>query len=209
MLPIASVNPTKTIAVLALGNLMHGDDGVGLHLLLALESQSQELAAECEARGIDLRWIEGGTLGLELTHSLESVDYLLVLDAVAMQLTPGTVARYEGDSLYQLPVGRSVHLMGLSDLLVAIQLLGNAPREVILLGVEPASTAWGLEMSAEVTAALPLLMGVAKKQIVAWMESSERAGCSGTCACASAGNCRSDREIRASVDLIGREGLHD
>ena len=187
MPPIANPSSIRTIAVLALGNLMHGDDGVGLHLLRALESQSHELAAECEARGIDLRWIEGGTLGLELTHSLESVEYLLVLDAVAMQQTPGTVARYEGDSLYQLPVGRSVHLMGLSDLLVAIQLLGNAPREVILLGVEPASTAWGLEMSAEVTAALPLLMGVAKKQIVAWMESSERAGCSGTCACASAG----------------------
>jgi hydrogenase maturation protease len=195
---IANAGPTKTIAVLALGNLMHGDDGVGIHLLRALESQNREFTAECHARGIDLRWIEGGTLGLELTHSLEGVEYLLVLAAVAMQQTPGTVARYEGDSLYQLPVGRSVHLMGLSDLLVAIQLLGNPPREVILLGVEPASTAWGLEVSTEVMAALPLLMGVAKKQLLAWTESS-KGGCSGSCGCASAGRCHSDEELQASL----------
>jgi hydrogenase maturation protease len=193
---IDKASPTKTIAVLALGNVMHGDDGVGIHLLRALESQNREFTAECHTRGIDLRWIEGGTLGLELTHSLEDVEYLLVLDAVAMQQTPGAVARYEGDSLYQLSVGRSAHLMGLSDLLVAIELLGNPPREVILLGVEPASTAWGLEMSAEVTAALPLLMGVAKKQLIAWTESS-KGGCSGSCGCASAGRCRSDSDVHA------------
>jgi len=197
MLPNANATRTKTIAVLALGNLMHGDDGVGIHALRALEAEDRALTAECEARGIELRWIEGGTLGLELTHSLQGVEYLLVLDAVAMQQAPGTVARYEGDSLYQLPVGRSVHLMGLSDLLVAIQLLGNPPREVILLGVEPASTAWGLEMSTEVTAALPLLMGVAEKQIHAWMESSERGRCTGSCGCASEGQCRSEQEFWA------------
>ncbi|HTU49245.1 MAG TPA: hydrogenase maturation protease [Acidobacteriaceae bacterium] len=196
---IANAEGTKTIAVLALGNLMHGDDGVGIHLLRALESQNPKLTAECEARGIELRWIEGGTQGLELTHSLDGVNYLLVLDAVAMQQTPGTVARYAGDSLYQLPVGRSVHLMGLSDLLVAIQLLGNPPREVILLGVEPESTAWSLEMSAQVTAALPLLLGVAKKQIVAWMESSEHGRCSGSCGCVSAGQCHSGKELHASL----------
>jgi len=199
MPPISNASPAKTIAVLALGNLMHGDDGVGIHVLRALEAENFALTAECAARGIELRWIEGGTLGLELTHSLEGVEHLLVLDAVAMQQASGTVARYEGDSLYQLPVGRSVHLMGLSDLLVAIQLLGNPPREVVLLGVEPASTAWGLEMSAEVTAALPLLMGVAMKQIHAWMESAEHGRCHGSCACASAGPCRSDQEFRATL----------
>lgn len=199
MAPIANVSPTKTIAVLALGNLMHGDDGVGIHLLRALETQNCALTAECEARGIDLRWIEGGTLGLELTHSLDGVEYLLVLDAVAMRQAPGTVARYAGDSLYHLPAGRSVHLMGLSDLLVAIQLLGNPPREVILLGVEPASTAWGLEMSAEVTTALPLLMGVAEKQIREWMKSSELGRRTGSCACRSAGQCGSDKEFPAAL----------
>ena len=197
MPPIANPRPVHTIAVLALGNLMHSDDGVGIHLLRTLEARNSLLTAECQTRGIDLRWIDGGTLGLDLTHSLKGVEYLLVLDAVAMQQVPGTVARYEGDSLYQLPVGRSVHLMGLSDLLVAIRLLGDAPREVTLLGVEPASTAWGLEMSAEVTAAVPLLIGLAEKQIVAWMELPAQRQCTGSCGCRSAGQCRSETEIDA------------
>jgi hydrogenase maturation protease len=199
MIPIANATRTKTIAVLALGNLMHGDDGVGIHLLQSLQAQSSALIAEAEAHGIDLRWIEGGTLGLELTHSLQGAEYLLVLDAVAMQQAAGTVARYERESLYQLPVGRSVHLMGLADLLVAIRLLGDAPREVVLLGVEPASTAWGLEMSAEVTAALPLLMSVAEKQIHAWMESSDAGGCDGSCGCGSKSQCCSDKVPPASL----------
>jgi hydrogenase maturation protease len=177
----AIASATRTIAVLALGNLMHGDDGVGIHLLRALEAQSTGLTAELKAQGIDLKWIEGGTLGLELTHWLRDVDYLLVLDAVTMQQPPGTVARYEGNSLGQLPAGRSVHLMGLSDLLVAIQLLGNSPRQVVLLGVEPASTAWGLGMSAEVTAAMPLILGVATKQIHTWMETPELTCCGERC----------------------------
>lgn len=197
MPPMADATGAKTIAVLALGNLMHRDDGVGIHLLRGLEAKNREFTARCQAQGIDVRWIEGGTLGLELTHSLQGVEYLLVLDAVAMQQEPGTVARYEGDILYRLPVGRSVHLMGLSDLLVATRLLGNPPREVILLGVEPASTAWGLELSPQVAAVLPLLMGVAKKQVVAWVESSKRGECHGLCACASAGQCQSEK--RASL----------
>ena len=43
MPPIANPSSIRTIAVLALGNLMHGDDGVGLHSLRALESQNREL----------------------------------------------------------------------------------------------------------------------------------------------------------------------
>lgn len=195
----ANATRTKTIAVLALGNLMHGDDGVGIHLLRSLQAQSSALIAEAEAHRIDLRWIEGGTLGLELTHSLEGVDYLLVLDAVAMRQAPGTVARYAGGSLYQLPPGRSVHLMGLADLLVAIRLLGDAPREVVLLGVEPASTAWGLEMSSEVTAALPLLMSVAAKQILEWMKLPGDEGCDGSCSCGSKSQCCSDKVLPASL----------
>jgi hydrogenase maturation protease len=199
MMTTANATHTKTIAVLALGNLMHGDDGVGIHLLRSLQAQSSALIAEAEAHRIDLRWIEGGTLGLELTHSLEGVDYLLVLDAVAMRQAPGTVARYEGGSLYQLPVGRSVHLMGLADLLVAIRLLGDAPRQVVLLGVEPASTAWGLEMSADVIAALPLLMSVAAKQILEWMKLPGDEGCDGSCGCGSKSQCCSNNVPPASL----------
>lgn len=166
---------SETIAVLALGNVMHSDDGVGLHALQAMQRERQSLTAKCEDSKTNLRWIEGGTLGLELTHHLDGVDRLLVLDAVEMFRTPGTVSRYEGDSLYQLPVGRSVHLMGLSDLLVAVRLLGNEPRTVVLLGVQPASTEWGLELSPEVAEALPLLMGAAEQQILDWLVTEEPA----------------------------------
>lgn len=171
----------KKIAVLALGNLMHADDGVGIHALQRMEVDDQELVARCRESNAALQWIEGGTLGLELTHALSDVDCLLVLDAVEMDLAPGTVARYAGESLYRLPAGRSVHLMGLSDLLTAIRLLGNEPGDIVLLGVQPASTEWGLELSTEVAAALPLLMRAAENQIVSWMEPAKDDGCRKDC----------------------------
>jgi hydrogenase maturation protease len=162
----------RQIVVLALGNLMHSDDGAGIHALHALRSKSAAHMDGFEASGIDVRWIEGGTLGLELTHYLAHADDLLVLDAVEMKRPPGTVALYSGDVLLKLPIGRSVHLLGLSDLMTAIRLLGNEPRDVVLVGIQPGSTEWGLQLSSEVQAGLPLLITTAEKQIQSWSNCS-------------------------------------
>jgi len=115
-----------------------------------------------------IRVIEGGTLGLDLLESLRGVTHLLALDAVDVGAAPGTIVRFEGEALDGLPISKSVHLLGFADLMGALQLMGAAPAEVVLLGVQPESTDWGTELTPAVADAQPELMAAALAQIALW-----------------------------------------
>ena len=156
------------IALLGLGNLMRTDDAVGMLTLRELEERGR-LPHE-------IRVIEGGTLGLDLLESLRGISHLLVLDAVDTGVVPGTLLRFEGEEIDNLPVSKSVHLLGFSDLMCALRLMDAAPTEVVLLGVQPTSTEWGTVLTPEVDLALQTLMQSALKQLTQWkVEMSETA----------------------------------
>lgn len=150
------------IRVLGLGNLMRTDDAVGMLTLRKL-TQDRRFPREIEV-------IEGGTLGLDLLHDLYGVSHLLVLDAVDTGAAPGTLARFSGQELARLPTSKSVHLLGLSDLINALRLMEASPTEVVLLGVQPESTDWGTTLSPIVEAAQNDLVEAALKQLAQWSE---------------------------------------
>jgi hydrogenase maturation protease len=64
-----------------------------------------------------------------------------------------------------LPGKGSVHQMGVADLLVALRVLASRTPEVVLLGVQPASTDWGTELSPAVAAVLPALADAAVAEL--------------------------------------------
>jgi hydrogenase maturation protease len=149
------------IALLGLGNLMRTDDAIGMLALRKLEEHGR-LPAE-------VRVIEGGTLGLDLLDSLRDISHLLVLDAVDTGVVPGTFSRFEGEEIDALPVSKSVHLLGFSDVMCALRLMDAAPAEVVLLGVQPASTDWGTVLTPEVVPAQQPLMQSALDQLSRWV----------------------------------------
>lgn len=148
------------IALLGLGNLMRTDDAVGMLTLRRL--------AECGGLPLGVRVIEGGTLGLDLLESLRGISHLLVLDAVDTGVVPGTLLRFEGEAIDTLPVSKSVHLLGFSDLMCALRLMDAAPVEVVLLGVQPASTEWGTILTPKVFPAQQTMMQAALEQLMHW-----------------------------------------
>src|SRR6516164_5044813 len=150
------------LAVLGLGNPLRQDDGVGIHAVRMLSVDSR-LPREVQI-------IDGGTLGLNLLPSLRGVSHLLALDAVDTAASPGTVSRFAEAKLMGLPISKSVHLLGFADILGALSLLDEAPREVVLLGIQPGSTEWGLTLSPIVDAALNDLVEAALIQIVNWLD---------------------------------------
>ncbi len=81
---------------------------------------------------------------------------------------PGTLMRFEGQELDDLPVSKSVHLLGFSDLMGALRLMDAAPAEVVLLGVQPASTDWGTVLTPEVEPARHALQQAALEQLAQW-----------------------------------------
>ena len=145
------------VVVLGLGNILHSDDGVGPQAIGRLRQDPRVLD------GVSL--IEGGTLGLELLTYIWDCSYLLVLDAVDVGQPPGTLVRMSSQELQALPGQGSVHQLGVADLLVALRILANRTPEVVLLGVQPASTEWGTELSPAVAAVLPALADAAVAEV--------------------------------------------
>jgi len=146
--------------VLGLGNLVHSDDGLGVHAIQILQQDPRI------PPGVVL--MDGGTQGLTLLTHLSSFERLLVLDAIDAGQAPGTVIRLEGPALRNLPGKPSVHQLGFADLLVALELLGETPEEIVLLGVQPLSLEWGAEVTPPVREALRSLPDLVLDQLARW-----------------------------------------
>jgi hydrogenase maturation protease len=147
--------PGRKIVVLGVGNLIMGDEGLGVRCIERLD------AAGALPAGVVT--IDGGTSTHELLGDLEDLDLLVIVDAVAGG-APGALIRLEGDRIPQAFSNKlSPHQHGINDLLANLQLLGRAPRRVVVHGVTPAKIALGLELSAEVEA----IMGELGARVVA------------------------------------------
>jgi hydrogenase maturation protease len=141
---------TGRIVVLGVGNLVMGDEGLGVRCVERLE------AAGALPAGVVV--IDGGTSTNELLGDLEDLDLLIIVDAVAGGGAPGTLVRLEGDRIPAAFSNKlSPHQHGINDLLATLQFIGRAPGKVVVLGVTPGRMELGFELSPEVEAALPEL----------------------------------------------------
>ena len=154
-------NPASPVTVIAIGNPLLSDDGVGIR---ALEHLGSERYAPINARLLD-----GGTFGPELLAQISSCRKLLFLDAIDVGAAPGSLVRVELDGS---PVAHShktsMHDLGIYELLDDLRLLGEVPDEVVMLGVQPAKIQLGTDLSCEVEAAVPALAEAATRQILEW-----------------------------------------
>jgi hydrogenase maturation protease len=148
--------PGKTV-VLGLGNLLHADDGAGAQAI-------KRLREDARVPG-DVSLVEGGTLGLELLPYVWDCSRLIVIDAVDVGETPGTVVKMSGEELNSIPGKSSAHQLGVSDLLVALRMLAERQPQVVLLGVQPESTEWSTELSPPVAASLDSLVEAAIREL--------------------------------------------
>jgi hydrogenase maturation protease len=82
------------------------------------------------------------------------------------------LSQFADAEVVSLPVSKSVHLLGFADLLGALKLLGESPEKVVLLGIQPKSTDWGVRLSPAVDAALSDLVQASLAQISSWTEST-------------------------------------
>ena len=139
----------KTV-VLGLGNVLHGDDGAGARVISRLRTDPRVPA--------DVSLVEGGTLGLELLPYVWDCSRLIVIDAIDVGESPGTLVRMSGEQLYALPGNSSVHQLGIADLLAALRMLAERQPEVVLLGVQPENTDWSSELSSGVAATIDSLV---------------------------------------------------
>jgi len=137
---------TKATLVLGIGNLLMGDEGVGVHVIRALE-QTPAIP------GVTL--VDGGTGGFHLLEYFSAYDPVILVDATMDGQPPGSVAVLEPRYASDFPRSLTAHDIGLRDLIEAAVLTGPLPRiwlvTVSIEEMQPMQT----DMSPEVAAQVP------------------------------------------------------
>ena len=148
-------------SLIGLGNILMGDDGVGVHAVEALK-RKYDFPEE-------VRLLDGGTLGLDLLHLIEGMDRVLFIDAVDLKKSPGTVAVIEGEAIPSLLEPKlSLHHVGLADLLFASSFLGTRPAEIALVGIQPETLEIGLKLSKTVMGRFEQLLQAIVEKLREW-----------------------------------------
>jgi hydrogenase maturation protease len=139
------------IIVLGVGNILLTDEGVGVRAVEKLQLDF-DLPAEVVV-------IDGGTTGMEMLEDLSNADHIIIIDAVRSGNAPASIIRLADE---QVPVffktKLSPHQIGLSDVLATLELLGEQPGGVTVIGVEPVSLDTGMKLSPQVEAVMPELV---------------------------------------------------
>jgi hydrogenase maturation protease len=148
------VNSPCPLLVLGMGNLLLEDEGLGIRALEILQQQ-YEIPS-----GVDC--LDGGTTGMGLLDDMSRREHLLVLDACQTGEPPGTLVRLAGDDVpVYFGMRISPHQMGLSDVLATLELSGEKPAEVTVLGLVPQSLDMCLELSELISQKLESLVDAA------------------------------------------------
>ena len=141
------------VLVLGVGNLLLKDEGVGVHVVQAIEAQ---VAAGDLALPESVEVGDGGTLGLDLVDLVENRRKVIVVDAVEADAAPATILRFTAEDLVRRQASDlSLHQVGLFEALAMARQLGCAPDVVVIFGIVPKDMSPGLELSAEVAAVVP------------------------------------------------------
>ncbi len=144
------------LLVLGIGNLLMGDEGIGVHVVRRLAEAPLPAGVEC---------LDGGTGGLHLLDPLLSADRVVLVDAIADGAPVGTLRRLRPRYSADYPPTLAAHDIGLKDLLDALALLGQEP-DVTLFAV---SIEWPGAMRAEpspaLTARLPAIVDRVRAEI--------------------------------------------
>ena len=142
---------SKRTLFLGLGNVLCGDDGLGVAAIHRLR--------RAFVIPPDLELVDGGTLGLALLSHVVEADEVVLLDAVGADAPAGELVRLEGDEVAPAVEARlSPHQIGVVDLLHGSHWLDAFPRRLVLLGLVPETIGLGLGFSAAVERHLPDLV---------------------------------------------------
>ncbi len=151
-----------SVLVLGIGNPLLTDDGAGVHAALRLVDRA--------AGRDDVTILDAGTLSFSLLPALKDADGLIAIDATRDGGRPGELRVCEGADFdrFVRRNGRTVNEVSLADLLDLARRSGLLPENRVLIGVEPETLDWGLELSPPVAAALSHCVDLALEFIERW-----------------------------------------
>ncbi len=152
--------------MLGLGNVIMGDEGVGVHVVRAIE---QSLAKHPLPANVEC--LDGGTGGFVLLEPLQEADRIILIDAAADGNPPGTVTRTTPRFSRDYPPTLTAHDIGVKDLLDVFYIQGGSPDVVLYaIAIDPQQP-----ISMELTPEIAKAAKVAVAEILAELGSNSTA----------------------------------
>ncbi|MDR9755879.1 MAG: hydrogenase maturation protease [Thermacetogeniaceae bacterium] len=144
--------------VLGIGNLLMKDDGVGVHVVKALE--------KCRLPA-DVELVDGGTAGCDLLPFMTGAEKIIIIDALKGGGPPGAVYRLRPEDCGKQPINCTItlHDLGILTVLNDLALLEGKTPPCVIIGVEPGEIDWGMELTPEVAAVLPRVLELVQKEL--------------------------------------------
>lgn len=142
--------------VLGIGNLLMGDEGVGVHVIRQLEKT---------ALPADVEILDGGTGAFILLEPMQCATRIVLIDATMDGSPPGTVRRLTPRYSREYPPTLTAHDIGLKDLLDVFYLSGRHP-DIVLLAVSVANMQeMKMDLSPELAGRLPQILDLVLQEL--------------------------------------------
>lgn len=144
------------VLVLGVGNILLGDEGIGVHVVGELEKE--KLPGNVEL-------MDAGTALFSIVHLLKKRKKVIVIDAAKGGEEPGTIYRILPSQIKnEHNKILSMHEMGLRECLATLRYEG-VPQDVVIIGVEPDLIDWGVQLSPRLQQKLPEIVRVVLSEI--------------------------------------------
>jgi hydrogenase maturation protease len=156
------MNP-KRVLVLGIGNILWADEGFGVRCVEALNAGW--------SLPDNVTVMDGGTQGLYLLPYVQEADCLLVFDAVDYNDPPGSLREVVGDQVPRFMGVKkmSLHQTGFQEVLMAAELIGKLPAELVLIGVQPEELEdFGGSLRGVVKAQMPAALALGCDWLARW-----------------------------------------
>jgi len=145
------------VLIAGLGDLLRRDNGVGVQAVRELQKDPPA----------GVRIVEVGTDVVDDLHLLEWADRILAIDAMQAGGSAGTLYSFQVSNGEDRNPQSSLHSL---TLLTALRFLPDGERPpLVILGVEPATNDYGLNLSTKVRSTLPVLIQSIREIVDYWL----------------------------------------
>ncbi|MFO7966166.1 MAG: hydrogenase maturation protease [Archaeoglobaceae archaeon] len=134
------------IAVIGIGNILLGDEGVGVRVV-------EELNKGDLPENVEIH--DGATSGMALLNFLVDKDKVIIVDAVKGGEEPGTVYQFSINEALQKSELFSLHDIDFVTAYQSSKDILELTEDITVIGIEPKVINNGLELSEEIRNAIP------------------------------------------------------
>ena len=136
----------ETILIMGVGNILLGDEGVGIHFINYLKNKDLPDYVSL---------LDGGTGGFHLLSIMFEYRKLIIIDAAIDNNKPGNVRLIKPKYSKDFPKSLTTHDIGLKDLIDTAIILEKLPEiHLIIITINPQQVV-GLELSKEIKQQFP------------------------------------------------------